>query len=61
MGGSLGEKRNAHSVLVGRPEANRLLERTNRRWKDVDRIYLAQGPQAGFCEHASESSEFVKC
>jgi hypothetical protein len=53
---SVGEKRNASKVLVGRPERNRPLQRPRRRWEDnikmdlreigwssVDWIDLAQG------------------
>jgi hypothetical protein len=28
------EKKNAYSILVGKPEGRRLLERPMRRWKD---------------------------
>jgi hypothetical protein len=51
----IGEKRNAYRILVGKPEGNKPLRRTRRRWVDnikvdlrergwdgVDRIYLAQ-------------------
>jgi hypothetical protein len=44
MNGSMGER-------VGKLEANRSLGKPSRRWKGVDKIYLAQGPQAEFCEH----------
>jgi hypothetical protein len=32
--GVIGERRSAHSVLVGKPEGRRLLERPRRRWED---------------------------
>jgi hypothetical protein len=32
---SMEEKRNAYGILVGKPEAKRLLERPSRRWEDI--------------------------
>jgi hypothetical protein len=65
-----GEKRNAYSILVGKPEEKRPLERLRRWWVDnikinlreiewdgVDWIDLTQG----FCEHGDEPSGSIKC
>jgi hypothetical protein len=45
MGGSCstnGEKRNAYSLLVGKPEGKRLVGRPRRRWADNIRIDLGE-------------------
>jgi hypothetical protein len=36
----MGEKRNAFSVLVGKPEGKRPLGRPRCRWKDNIKVYL---------------------
>jgi hypothetical protein len=36
----MGKRRGAYSVLVGKPEGRRPLERTGRRWEDNIKIYL---------------------
>jgi hypothetical protein len=38
----MGEKRNAHSLLMGKPEGKRLLGRPRRRWVDNIRMDLAE-------------------
>jgi hypothetical protein len=38
----IGEKRNAHRLLVGRPEGKRLLGRPRRRWVDNIRVDLGE-------------------
>jgi hypothetical protein len=35
-----GETRNAHNILVGKPEGKRPLERTRRRWEDNIKMEL---------------------
>jgi hypothetical protein len=37
-----GRKRNAYSVLVGKPEGKRPLRRPRRRWVDNIKIYLRE-------------------
>jgi hypothetical protein len=37
-----GERRDACSVLVGKPEANRTLGRPRRRWEDNIKIYIQE-------------------
>jgi hypothetical protein len=66
----------ACSVLVGKPEGRRPLERPSRRWKDnikVDlrevgwggawtgSIWLRIGAVVGCCECGNEHSGFIKC
>jgi hypothetical protein len=64
----MGEKRNAYSILLPKPEWKRPLGRPRRRWKDNIRIDLCEtvgscglvssdlrpGPVAGPCEHDNE-------
>jgi hypothetical protein len=38
----MGEKRNAHLILVGKPEGKRPLGRPRRRWEDDIRIDLRE-------------------
>jgi hypothetical protein len=38
----MGEKRNAYSLLVGKPEGKRPLRRPRRRWVDNIRMYLEE-------------------
>jgi hypothetical protein len=38
----MGEKRNAYSILVGKPEGKRSLGRTRSRWVDNIKIYLRE-------------------
>jgi hypothetical protein len=38
----IGERRNAYTILVGKPEGKRPLGRPRRRWKDNIRIYLRE-------------------
>jgi hypothetical protein len=65
----MGEMRNAHKRLVGKPEGKRALGRPRCRWEDdskmdlreiglrgVDWIHLAEGPVAGSCEYGNEPS-----
>jgi hypothetical protein len=57
MGGAcsshVGNKRNAHSVLVGKPEGKRPLGSPRRRWEDNIRM-------AGCCKHANEPSGSIR-
>jgi hypothetical protein len=68
--GTNGEKRNAYSILVGKPEGKRPLGRRRRRWVDIIKIdlrvigwggmdwtYLAQEAS---CEHGIEPSDSIK-
>jgi hypothetical protein len=38
----MGEKMNAHRILVGNPEGKRPLGRTRRRWLDNIKMYLIE-------------------
>jgi hypothetical protein len=38
----MGEKRNAHTLLVGKPERKTSLGRPRRRWEGMDWINVAQ-------------------
>jgi hypothetical protein len=38
----MGEKMNAHSILLGKPEGKRSLERLRRRWVDNIKMYLRE-------------------
>jgi hypothetical protein len=38
----MGEMRNAHNILVGRPEGKRLLGRPRHRWEDNIRMDLRE-------------------
>jgi hypothetical protein len=38
----MGEERNVHRVLMGKPEGKRPLERPRRRWKDGIRMDLRE-------------------
>jgi hypothetical protein len=38
----MGQKRNAYSILVGKPEGKRPLGRPRRRWVDNIRLYLRE-------------------
>jgi hypothetical protein len=38
----MGEKRNVHSILVGKPEGKRPVGRPNRRWVDSIKIDLRE-------------------
>jgi hypothetical protein len=38
----MGEKRNEHNILVGKPEGKRQLGRTRRRWEDTIRMDLSE-------------------
>jgi hypothetical protein len=69
----MGEKRNIYRILVGKPEAQRLLETPRRTWVDnikidlrerwygLDRSGSGLGPVEGSCEHGNESSDSIKC
>jgi hypothetical protein len=58
--------RNAHKILVGKPEGRTRLRRPRRRWKDdikkdlwetgfaLDSSDLGSGPLVGSCEHSNE-------
>jgi hypothetical protein len=67
--------RNAHSILVGKPEGKRPLGRPRRRWEHNIRINLrgkreamcgldasvtGQGSIASLCEQGNELSESIK-
>jgi hypothetical protein len=63
----MGEIRNTHKILVGKPERKKLLGRTRRRWEDNIRMDLEEigydgldwipgsglGSVAGSCEHGN--------
>jgi hypothetical protein len=70
------EKRNAFSILVGKPEGKRPLGTPRRRWEDNIRMDLkrdrmgwygldssgsGQGLVEGPCEHGNEPSGSMKC
>jgi hypothetical protein len=38
----MGEKRNAYKILVGKPEGNRPLGRSRRRWEDDIKMVLRE-------------------
>jgi hypothetical protein len=71
-----GEKRNAYTILMGKPEGKRPQGRPRHRWEDnikmdfreigwgsMDWIDLAQdrGQWEGSCEHGNELSGSIKC
>jgi hypothetical protein len=43
----MGEKRNAYTVLVGKPEGKRPLERSRRRWENNIRMDLREMEWSG--------------
>ena len=69
------ENSNAHRVLVGKPEGQRLFRGRGGRWEDniemdlkeirweaVDWIDVAQDKDvSGFCDHGNEISYSIKC
>ena len=69
------ERRCAYTVLVGKPERRRPLERPRRRWDNnikmnirevgwvhgLDRSGSVQGQVAGWCECSNEPSDSIKC
>ena len=71
----MGASRGAYSVLVGKPERRRPLERPRLRWEDniekdfrevrwgqeLDRSSSGYGQVAGCCEYGNEPSDSVKC
>jgi hypothetical protein len=72
----MGAKRNAYTILVGKPEVKSLLGRPRRGWvdnikmdlgeigwEDMDWIDLVQERDQwrGSCEHGNESSGSIKC
>ena len=64
----MGKRRGVYTVLVGKPEGKRPLERPSRRWEDnikmdlrevgwghgLDRSDSGKGQMAGFCECINE-------
>jgi hypothetical protein len=67
------EMRNEYKILVGKPEGERPLGRSRRRWEDnikmdlgeigweiVDWIHVDQVQLAGSCEHSNELSGPLK-
>jgi hypothetical protein len=66
--------RNAHKILVRKPEGMRPFRRPRHRWEDnirmdlrklgwevVDWMHMAQeGPVAGSCKHSNEPSVSIK-
>jgi hypothetical protein len=70
----IGAKRNAHRILVGKPEGKKPVGRHTQRWEDnvnmdlretgwgrMDWIHLAHGPMESSCEHCNEPSGSIKC
>jgi hypothetical protein len=39
---NVGEMRNAHTILVGKPESKKMFEKTKLRWENNMRIYLGE-------------------
>jgi hypothetical protein len=72
---SVGERRGAYRVLVGKRDGKRPLEKPRRRWEvnikmdfrevgceGIDWIDMAPDRQvAGCCECSNEGSDFIKC
>jgi hypothetical protein len=58
----MGEGRDVHGVLVGRPEGKRPLGRPRRRWEDkLDGVGSGYGQVEGTCEYGNELSGSTKC
>jgi len=67
-----GERKDAHSVLVGTPEGKRPLGRARRRWKDNIKVYVKgkvgrvgswnrSDQVTGACERGSQFLGSVNC
>jgi hypothetical protein len=67
-----GETRNAYTILVGKPEGKRSLERSRLRWVDnikmdlrvigsTGSILIRIGINGGLFEHGNELLGFIKC
>jgi len=67
----MGEGRDVHRVLVGKPEGKRPLGRHRRRWEDTIKMDLREvegggdwmelAQMAGTCEYGDEPSGSIKC
>jgi hypothetical protein len=67
----IGEKRNVHKFLHGKPEAKTSLGRSRYRWDSIkkctlkkdglDQFVSERRPVVGTCEHGKEPSGSIRC